>query len=135
MKLLLDTHIFLWLITGDKSLNKELKRYLDNPGNELFLSVASVWECVIKFQLGKLDLPEPPETYLPRKRKEFLIKSLAIDEESTFYLRELALLHKDPFDRLLICQSLHYDLTMVTKDEAILKYPNITLFEFKKEDE
>lgn len=82
MKLLLDAHIFLWLINDDSRLDNNLSNEIKNPHHEVFLSVVSVWECVIKYQLGKLDFPESPEIYLPKKRKQNLINSLIINEGS-----------------------------------------------------
>ena len=128
MKILLDTHIFLWLIDNDDRLKPEYLNQIKNPNNQVFLSVASVWECIIKYQIGKLTFPESPETYLPEKRKENLIKSLIVDEKSLHHLTQLPLLHKDPFDRLLIAQSLADNLTIMTEDNAILNYPNLSLF-------
>ena len=131
MKLLLDTHIFLWLINKDKRLNQKFVEIFNNPDHEIFLSVVSLWECVIKYQLGKLNFAESPETFIPKKRKEHIIKSLIIDEESIKYLPTLPLIHKDPFDRLLICQSLQHNAKIVTDDKTILKYPNINVFNLK----
>ena len=128
MKILLDTHIFIWLIDEDNRLDSLWREEIKNPQNQIFLSVASVWECVIKYQIGKLNFPQSPDIYLPQKRKEYLIKSLPINEESLSHLRQLPLLHKDPFDRLLISQSLQDDLTIMTEDNAILAYPNLTIF-------
>jgi hypothetical protein len=128
MKILLDTHIFIWLIDEDNRLDSLWREEIKNPQNQIFLSVASVWECVIKYQIGKLNFPQSPDIYLPQKRKEYLIKSLPINEESLSHLRQLPLLHKDPFDRLLISQSLQDDLTIMTEDNAILAYPNLNIF-------
>jgi PIN domain nuclease of toxin-antitoxin system len=128
MKTLLDTHIFIWLIDEDNRLDSLWREEIKNPQNQIFLSVASVWECVIKYQIGKLNFPQSPDIYLPQKRKEYLIKSLPINEESLSHLRQLPLLHKDPFDRLLISQSLQDDLTIMTEDNAILAYPNLNIF-------
>jgi len=128
MKILLDTHIFIWLIDEDNRLDSLWREEIKNPQNQIFLSVASVWECVIKYQIGKLNFPQSPDIYLPQKRKEYLIKSLPINEESLSHLRQLPLLHKDPFDRLLISQSLQDDLTIMTEDNAILAYPNLNTF-------
>jgi PIN domain nuclease of toxin-antitoxin system len=133
MNLLLDTHIFLWSIDDRPSLSQKLRREIKNPENRVFLSIASVWECVIKYQLNKPEFniyfPESPDIYLPQKRRESLINSLAINEATMSYLITLPLLHKDPFDRLLIAQSLQYDLVMATVDDAILAYPNVKFFE------
>ncbi|MBR8829467.1 MAG: type II toxin-antitoxin system VapC family toxin [Gomphosphaeria aponina SAG 52.96 = DSM 107014] len=130
MKLLLDTHIFLWFISENERLSDDVYNAIKHPETDVFLSVASIWECVIKYKLGKLNFPELPEIYLPKKRKQHLINSLVIDEGSISYLTNLPLLHKDPFDRLLICQSLQHDLVIVTEDQAILSYPNIKVFNF-----
>jgi len=125
MKLLLDTHIFLWFISGDSRLSVSFRDAIRNPDNDVYLSVVSVWEAIIKYQLGKLPLPESPETYLPKQRDRHLIDSLPVDEESVAQLAKLPALHRDPFDRLLICQALHNELVIVTADTAILAYPTI----------
>jgi len=128
MKLLLDTHIFLWLINQDNRLSEDKIKAITNPNNEVFLSVVSIWECVIKYQLGKLPFPESPEIYLPKQRSDHLIKSLNISENTIKELITLPMLHKDPFDRLIICQSQQYKLKIVTEDTAILNYPNLNLY-------
>ena len=128
MKILLDTHIFLWFIENNNRLSAQWRTEIENPDNQVYLSVASVWECIIKYQIGKLNFPESPEVYLTKKRKQHLINSLVIDEGSIAYLTNLPLLHKDPFDRLLICQSLQHNLLIMTEDNAILSYPNLQTF-------
>lgn len=127
MKLLLDTHIFLWLIDDDQRLSKKHRQVIQDASNEKFLSVVSVWECIIKHQIGKLDFPSSPAIYLPQERRKHLIKTLTIDENSIAPLLTLPLLHKDPFDRLIISQSLQYNLTIMTEDKLILAYPDIFL--------
>ena len=129
MKLLLDTHIFLWLINDDKRLSDRYRQAIQNPNNEKFLSVVSIWECVIKHQIGKLDFPSSPETYLPKERRQHLIKTLTVDENSIAQLIKLPLLHKDPFDRLIMAQALQHDLIIMTEDKLILAYPNISLLQ------
>lgn len=123
MKVLLDTHIFLWLIGGDTCLSVSLRQIIRNPENDVYLSVVSIWEAIIKRGLGKLCLPEPPEIYLPRQRRLHLIQSLPVDEDSVSQLSKLLLLHRDPFDRMLISQALQYNLTIATVDNAIRAYP------------
>lgn len=127
MKLLLDTHIFLWLIDDDKRLSAQYRQAIQNPNNEKFLSVVSIWECVIKYQIGKLDFSSSPETYLPKERRKHLIKTLTVDENSIAQLIKLPLLHKDPFDRLIMAQALQHDLIIMTEDKLILAYPDIRL--------
>lgn len=122
MKILLDTHIFLWFITGDARLSMHIQDAIRNLDNEVYLSVVSVWEALVKYQLGKLPLSESPETYLPEQRDRHLITSLSLDEGSVAQLVKLPSLHRDPFDRMLICQALQYGLTIVTIDAAIRAY-------------
>lgn len=86
MRLLLDTHIFLWFISGDTKLSKNFLNVIRNSENEVYLSSISIWESIIKYQLGKLPLPEPPETYLTKQRDLHLIASLTLDEDSVIQL-------------------------------------------------
>ena len=123
MRLLLDTHIFLWFIAGAGELSRACRDAIRDPQNDVYLSVVSLWEAIIKFQLGKLPLPEPPQDWLPRGRELHGIMSLPVDEASVAHLAGLPLLHRDPFDRLLICQALEHHLTLVTVDEKFSAYP------------
>jgi len=122
MRILLDTHIFLWFISGDIQLPTDVRDAIRNPDNEVYLSSVSVWEAIVKYQLGKLPLPEPPETYLPKQRNLHQIASLGLDESSVIQLAKLPLLHRDPFDRMLICQALQNGLTIATVDAAVRAY-------------
>ena len=122
MKILLDTHIFLWFISGDNRLSTDVRDIIRDLDNEIYLSVVSVWESIVKYQLGKLPLPEPPETYLPKQRELHQISSLTLDESSIAQLAKLPPLHRDPFDRMLICQALQYGLTIATVDAAVRAY-------------
>ncbi|MDB9518249.1 type II toxin-antitoxin system VapC family toxin [Roseofilum reptotaenium CS-1145] len=78
MKILLDTHIFLWLITNNRQLDDRCRNAISNQDNDVYLSVVSVWEAMIKYQLGKLSLPASPEIYLPEQRERHEIRSLSI---------------------------------------------------------
>jgi PIN domain nuclease of toxin-antitoxin system len=122
MRILLDTHIFLWFISGDAQLSTDVRDAIRDPDNEVYLSAISVWEAIVKYKLGKLPLPESPETYLPKQRDLHQIASLALDEISVVQLAKLPLLHRDPFDRMLICQALQNGLTIATVDSAIRAY-------------
>jgi len=122
MRLLLDTHIFLWYISADPQLPTAWREIIRDPGNEVFLSVVSVWEVVIKYALGKLPLPEAPADYLPRRRIAHGIASLPIEEAALNHLAALPSLHRDPFDRVLIAQAMQHGLTLVTIDDAIRAY-------------
>jgi PIN domain nuclease of toxin-antitoxin system len=122
MKLLLDTHIFLWFISGDAKLPLHLQNSIRDLNNDVYLSCVSVWEVTVKYQLGKLPLPASPEIYLPKQRQQHLIHSLNLDEETISQLVNLPLLHRDPFDRILICQALQNKMTIITLDSAIHSY-------------
>ena len=102
MRLLLDTHVFLWAINGDARLSSVAASAIRNGENFIYLSVASVWEATLKYALGKLPLPHPPETYLPAQRQRLGVESLLIDEDTVALLPRLPALHRDPFDRILI---------------------------------
>ena len=122
MRLLLDTHIFLWYISGDKKLADKAKDTISDPANEVYLSVVSLWEALIKYRLGRLPLPKAPEAYLPEQRERHKISSMPLDEASVKQLGQLPPLHRDPFDRMLVCQAMEHNLTLVTVDPAIWAY-------------
>ena len=123
MNFLLDTHIFLWYISGDKRLPNDKRDGIRDLNNEVYLSVVSIWEAIIKYQLGKLPLPQPPKTYLPAQRRQHQIMSLTLNEDSVAYLAQLPSLHRDPFDRMLICQANVHGLILMTDDAIIHQYP------------
>jgi PIN domain nuclease of toxin-antitoxin system len=122
MKFLLDTHIFLWFISGDKRLPAAMRNTILNLNNEVFLSVVSVWERILKNQIGKLPLPQNAGIYIPHQRRKHKIKSLNLGENAIKQLANLPNLHRDPFDRLLICQTLSGKMTILTVDAQIRAY-------------
>jgi len=119
MRLLLDTHIFLWFISGDARLPDQMRDAIRDPGNDVYLSVVSLWEIITKYKLGKLPLPLPPETYIPSQRIRHLIEDFPLDEVSVTRLAQLPAIHRDPFDRMLICQALEHRMIIVTVDTTI----------------
>lgn len=123
MKLLLDTHIFLWFISGDTRLRQDMRDAIEDAANEVFLSPVSIWEAMVKYQIGKLPLPQTPEIYLPLQREKHSIASLPLDEASIVKLARLPQIHRDPFDRMLICQAIHHSLSVLTVDPIFQNYP------------
>jgi PIN domain nuclease of toxin-antitoxin system len=123
VKLLLDTHAFLWYITEDSRLSESAANAIRQKSNEVFLSVVSVWEILVKHQLGKLPLPGPADDYIRDRREKHQIGSLALEEASLHYLLRLPMHHRDPFDRMLICQALHHNMDIVTIDQEFSSYP------------
>ena len=128
MRLLLDTHVFLWFISGDSRLSSTAQQAVREPANDVFLSVVSLWEAMMKHGLGKLPLPQAPEVYLPFQRQRHDIASLSLDEPSVAQLAQLPKLHRDPFDRMLVCQARAHGLTLVTVDALMRDYPVAILF-------
>lgn len=128
MRLLLDTATFLWVITDAPELSGRARELLLDSENEAYLSSVSAWEIVVKHALGRLPLPEPPERFVPAQRELHGIDPLALDEESALHLVRLPPLHKDPFDRMLICQALVQGLAILTPDALINQYPVRTLW-------
>jgi PIN domain nuclease of toxin-antitoxin system len=123
MRLLLDTHIFLWYITDDRRLSAQAANAVTDAANDVYLSVVSLWEILVKYQLGKLSLPSPADQYVQRRLDQHGIVSLPLEAAAASRLLELQAHHRDPFDRMLVCQALHHGLTIVTSDEQIAKYP------------
>jgi PIN domain nuclease of toxin-antitoxin system len=93
------------------------------PSNEVFLSAVSVWEISVKFALGKLKLPQTPDKYIPLQREKHMVDSLALNENSVLHVNRLPQLHRDPFDRMLICQAIDHGMVILTPDELISQYP------------
>ncbi|MEW6428536.1 MAG: type II toxin-antitoxin system VapC family toxin [Thermodesulfobacteriota bacterium] len=123
MNILLDTCTFLWLIAGSDELSSTARELFVEPENDVFLSAASCWEICVKWSLGKLPLPEEPGRFLARQRVSHLIDPLPVSEEATFHLPKLPNHHKDPFDRILVCQAIEHALTILTPDPLVTQYP------------
>lgn len=122
MRILLDTCEFLWLVTGDAKLSMAAVSAVRDPQNQVFLSAVSFWEISLKHSLGKLPLPQPPAQFVPLQREKHLIAPLASDEAAVGQLSGLPLLHRDPFDRMLICQALAHGLTFASSDSLARQY-------------
>ena len=123
MRLLRDTHSFLWFISADAPLSAAWRDRMRDPRNDVFLSVVSIWEAMVKYALGKLPLPHPPEEYLPPQRVQHQMTSLPLDEARVRRLATVPSVHRDPFDRMLVCQALAHGLTVVTVDPVFRVYP------------
>jgi PIN domain nuclease of toxin-antitoxin system len=123
MRLLLDTHIFLWYITSDSRLPGIARDSIRDTSNEVYLSSVCLWEVLVKHGLGKLPLPEQPEVFLQLQREHHHIASLPLDEDSVLQLSQLPSIHRDPFDRMLVCQAIQHSLILVTVDAVFQRYP------------
>ncbi len=123
MKLLLDTCTFLWWTEDSPRLSQAVRSAVSDPAHEVYVSTASIWEISVKHQVGRLTLPQPPERFLPEQRKRHGFLSLPVDEASVLQLPRLPPLHKDPFDRMLVCQAIEHGMTLLTPDPLIAQYP------------
>jgi PIN domain nuclease of toxin-antitoxin system len=122
MKLLLDTHILLWAALGSDNLSERTKALLNDPAHELYFSVASLWELMIKRTQKQADFGPDP-----RKLRHDLLENdyreVHVRAEHVLALDALPLLHHDPFDRILIAQARVEGATLVTRDARIVQYP------------
>lgn len=122
MKLLLDTHTFLWFINGSLNLNNYSRHLIEEQTNRRFLSVASLWEMSIKISIGKLTLPMSIPDLIVEQVYGNAIKLLSISPEHLEILRTLTFHHKDPFDRLIISQSIHENIPVLSRDTSFDSY-------------
>ncbi|GMV49111.1 MAG: PIN domain protein [Nitrospira sp. OLB3] len=123
MKCLLDSCTFLWIISGAKELSGTARELFTDPANEMLLSVVSVWEISVKHGLGRLSLPSPLDQFLVEQRERHGIAVLPLHEGAVLHLHKLPQLHRDPFDRMLICQAIEHDCLLLTPDPLISQYP------------
>jgi PIN domain nuclease of toxin-antitoxin system len=123
MKLLLDTHAFLWFITDDPALSRESKRLVEEPENDVILSVASLWEMAIKVSLGKLTISQPFEPFITSQLAANAISLLNISTGHVAVVATLPFHHRDPFDRLLIAQAMVEQLPVLSTDPVFDSYP------------
>ena len=122
MKALLDTHVFLWWNTDDSKLSPLAREVIGNGDNEIYISAVSAWEITIKYQIGRLELPEPPQQYVPNRMAMHRFLAMPIQVSHTLQISALPPLHKDPFDRLLIAQSQMENIPLITADDALRNY-------------
>ena len=128
MKLLLDTHVFLWWVSDDRRLSRHARQVISNGENEVLLSAASAWEMAIKSAIGKLPLPGDLETFLEDQMDRNGIGALPILIKHAVRVRRLPNHHADPFDRLLIAQAQIEGLSLLTADRHIKQYDVSTVW-------
>ena len=120
--LLLDTCAFLWMVRTPDELSEPARAAVIDPSRPLFLSAVSHWEIVVKSQLGRLALPGDPSSYVRTERARHGIEPLSLEEGAIDHLIKLPELHRDPFDRMLVCQAIEHGLAIVTPDATIQRY-------------
>jgi PIN domain nuclease of toxin-antitoxin system len=126
VRILLDTHVWLWMLTDPARL-AGVEDVITDARNQLLLSAASTWELAIKVGLGRLDLPVHLETYVPERMRATGVTPLPIEHRHTVELAALPPIHRDPFDRLLVAQARVLDVPLVTADRRLPAYEVETL--------
>ena len=127
MRLLLDTHVWLWMQAAPSRLRPEAAELIADVSNEVLLSAASAWEISIKYSLGRLPLPVPPSEYVVSRMSRSGTAGLPVEHRHALAVADLPAHHRDPFDRILVAQAQLEGLTLVTADEALRKYDVTTL--------
>lgn len=122
MRLLLDTHSFLWFVSGSPQLSTTARTLIEDTSNQPFLSVASLWEMAIKVSLGKLSLGQPFEILIPRQLSLNGIALLGITVSHAAVVAKLPFHHRDPFDRLLTAQAIVEQMPIVSGDSSFDSY-------------
>ena len=127
MKLLLDTQCWLWWFAQPERLNEEAIAHIADEMNELWFSVASIWEIGIKNAIGKLPLPEPIDSYISSRMVQLGVQYLEIRAPHALRAAALPLHHRDTFDRMLIAQAQIEDMTLVSADSMFKQYSDISI--------
>ena len=122
MKLLLDTHAFLWLASDSSKLSPKVQRLISDDDNALYMSVASLWEMSIKLSLGKLQIGKPLTILVSEQQQANHIQLLAIQPSHALAVQELPHHHKDPFDRMLVAQSAAESMLLLSHDPMLKLY-------------
>lgn len=122
MRVLLDTHVWLWMVAAPKRLTAAAGAIVVSPENELLLSAASAWEIAIKTGLGKLRLPESPVAFVPRLMARTQVTALPVHHRHALEVATLPPHHHDPFDRLLVAQAQLEGVPILTADKTFARY-------------
>jgi PIN domain nuclease of toxin-antitoxin system len=128
MRVLLDTHSFLWWDLDDARLSGAAREIMQDAGNEVLISAASIWEVAIKSAKGRLDLPDVPDRYVSDRLLRYRWTPLSIDHVHALRAASLPKIHADPFDRILVAQAQIESLPIVTTDAAITRYDVETIW-------
>jgi PIN domain nuclease of toxin-antitoxin system len=122
LKVLLDTHVFLWVIADPERLSSRVQEIIKDARNEVLLSIASAWEIAVKSSLGKLDLPRPAMSFVQRQLGSHRLGILPLRLSHLSALEKLPWHHRDPFDRMLVAQCLEEGASLVTVDTQLHRY-------------
>ncbi len=123
MRLLLDTHAFLWWIADDSRLSGHARELITDNANDVYFSVASGWEIVVKAGLRRVELPDDPERFIPEQVSANAFQVLPVHLRHALKMYTLPDLHRDPFDRMLVAQAVSEELVLLSGDPQIARYP------------
>jgi PIN domain nuclease of toxin-antitoxin system len=123
VNLLLDTATFLWVSYDAEKLSPAARSAYANPDNQLHLSVVSLWEIILKNRLGKLQIPVPVEQLIAPLKESHTVTILPLNDTAVMHLQSLPDIHRDPFDRMLVCRAIDLGLALLTPDSTIRAYP------------
>lgn len=122
MTYLLDTHVWLWMLSTPERLGSVVGKIVESRESRLLLSAASSWEIAVKYAIGRLDLPSPPETYVPDRMRISGVTGMPVEHAHALRVASLEMHHRDPFDRLLVAQAQVEDIPILTADPLIQLY-------------
>lgn len=125
MNLLLDTCTFLWLVSDPTRLSAVALSHITDPAHSCHLSSVSAWEIGVLWGLGRITSVDPPEVFVPKERANHRLNALPLIEEAALHVSHIPPIHRDPFDRMLICQAIVHQMVLVTPDPQIRKYPAV----------
>jgi PIN domain nuclease of toxin-antitoxin system len=128
VKYLLDTHTFIWMAASPDMLSAKVVDIVTLPENDLLLSVASGWETTLLWKLNRIDLPEDPEIFIPQIIQSLSLTPLSISFETAITAASLPLIHRDPFDRLLVAIAMQKQIAILSKDRMLEKYTIQTIW-------
>ena len=121
MKLLLDTHVWIWYLSGNESLSETLQTAINDDNNELWLSPISIWETLLLAEKGRIVLKPTPEEWIQDSLQELNTKEAPLSTEIAILSRQLKLEHQDPADRFIAATAIHLDLILATVDNRLTK--------------
>jgi PIN domain nuclease of toxin-antitoxin system len=123
VNVLLDTCTFLWAVSAPVQLSARARDMIASPANAVYVSSVTAWEIAVKHGLGRLTLASAPDRFVPPQREAHGFDPLPLDEASALHVSRLPALHRDPFDRMLVCQAIVHGLAILTPDPLVEQYP------------
>ena len=122
MRYLLDTHTFLWMAADPAVLSRKVSKIVRETRHSLYLSAASGWEIALLRKLERIDLPDEPQRFIPEAMQKLATLPIPIGFQTAISAAMLPLIHRDPFDRILIAEAMKEKMIILTKDKVFIKY-------------